>query len=159
MFSRVTTSICLTCVAALKCQEMQRRAVDAVDAAEGASDVFFSTVARKNRSKPNQRPSTIAFFWQRQTASSARPSNVHEGRAVCFDGRSRWSKRKTFLFHIHVGTLHRASRRRPRPRTDAERERLFPYFHNLIDNDRNGTDGRKGRVGGSGMAAVVNLAR
>ena len=76
VFSRVTTSICLTFVAALKCQEMQRRTVDAATegAAERASDVFFSTVARKNRSKPNQRPSTIAFFWQRQTASSARPS-------------------------------------------------------------------------------------
>ena len=76
MFYRVTTSICLTSVAALKCQEMQRRpAADATrGAAERASDVFFSTVARKNRSKPNQRPSTIAFFWQRQTASSARPS-------------------------------------------------------------------------------------
>ena len=143
MFSRVTTSIGLTSVAALKCQEMQRRAVDAVDATEGARDVFFSTVARKNRSKPNQRPATIAFFWQRQTASSARPSNVREEGAWCFDGRS---ERKTLLFHIHVGTLHRASRRRPRPRTDAERGRLFPYFHNLIDNDRNGTDGRVGWV-------------
>ena len=116
-------------------------------ASERATSSSPPSPERIDRSRISGRRRLHSFGSGRPRRPPARPSNVRGGGAWCFDGRSARSERKTFLFHIHVGTLHRASRRRPpRPRPDAERERLFPYFHNLIDNDRNGTDGRVGWV-------------
>ena len=106
-----------------------------------AGEVFFFAVApvvRWNRTKqsqpPRRRPPSIAFFWQRQSASVQSPwrSIVR----ILTDGRTDGAK----LLPVSYSCWHaaRASRRRTRPRTNAEREGLFRYFHNLIDNDRSG---------------------